>query len=295
MAEDKNSPNQAQTEEANDQKEYSTQEYLERKLLEDQSKEQTRSVTDNPILQKIARILTNSKPEDWRTGGQELTIETRITQPMPIYDFVYIRDIKDKSLILKSSIPVNCQYAPGGYCPIPVSSPQFSIEIRDIVFDADKLVNPKYANNFKGKFLEVVATGEVAQKLFILIHNLVKGSSKSLQKEFEDAALALYESLESRVRDREITDWTNQVEVKEGKENTTYIAHYDKFEIKVVKVIEGWDTSFQIKISQGKMHFGRSGPAAKLIYVEIQQMEQENQIVQLENKLRDLGLDDDSW
>lgn len=299
MPSDKNSSNnedfkQDQSNEA-ENSEYSTQEYLEKKLLDEQSKEINKQPTDSPILQRVAKILTNSKPEDWRTGGAELTIETRIPQPMPNYEFVYIRDIKDKSLILKCSIPVSCHYSPGGYCPTPISSPQFSVEIRDIVFDADKLVNPKFANNFKGKFLEVVATGEVAQKLFVIIHNLVKGSSKNSQREFEDASIAIYDSLPDKLQNREITDWSRSVEVKDGKETTTFTSQLDKFEVKVQKIVEGWEVNFQVKISSNKMSFKRAGGTPKIIYLEIEQMEQENQILKLEEKLVDLGLADDEF
>jgi hypothetical protein len=288
---DKTTDLAAPTNEEGGDENFSAQDYLNSRSEPDQSVEIKR-VSDNPLLQKIARILTGFNPRDWKTGGKELSPEIRIIQPRASYDFAYVHDIKDKSLVLRASTPVTCQYSPGGYMPIPISNPIFSVEIRDRVFDADKLVDPKYSNNFKGKFLDIVASGEVARKIFLDVHNLVKGSASNKQLEFENKASVLYDSLLERIQKREIIKWTSSTAIKDGRELTAFDVVLDDFCISVMKIVEGWEVSYQVILTSNKMEFSRNGGTPKLIFIEIQQLEQENQICSLEQKLKDLGLDD---
>ena len=247
----------------------------------------------NPILKKIGRLLTNSKGSDWKPGGIVLNSDARIPRPVQIHEFVYVRDLPEKSLVVRAATPVSCQYAAGGYRLTPLTSGNYSIELRDRVFDPDKLVDPKYASNFKGKFMEVLATGEVARKLFDDVRDLVQGSTRNLQREFEEKAANYIENLLDKVESSEIVDWARAVAMVEGRDNTTYTITHDGLDFSILRSIEGWDAFYELKIKQGKFEAGRIGSTPKLIFTALEKQEQEKQLQTLEMKLRELGLEDD--
>lgn len=252
-----------------------------------------RDLGSNPVLKKIGRLLTNSTGKDWKQGGFEVNSGNTVPRPIQVHEFVYVRDLGDKSIIVKASTPVSCQYAPGGYKLMPASSGYFSIELRDRVFDPDKLVDPKFASNFKGKFLEVLATGEVARKLFEDVGALVKGSSQNLQRVFEDKAKFLIETLLDKVENSEIQGWARSTAMVEGRDNTTYETTHDGLALTVLRSVEGWDAYYELKIKQDKFEIKKSGSTPKLILAALEHQQQDSELESLEKKLRELGLEDD--
>ena len=250
-------------------------------------------LSSNPVLKKIARLLTNSSATDWKPGGIDLNAEARIPRPVQVHEFVYVRDLPEKSLVVRASTPVSCQYAAGGYKLTAITSGNYSIELRDRVFDPDKLVDPKFASNFKGKFLEVLATGEVARKLFEDVRDLVKGNTKNVQREFELKALNYFDTLIDSIEKAEITGWVREVGMVDGRDNTVYKVTHDGMDFIVTRSVEGWDAQYELRIKQGKFDASKIGGVPKLIFIALEKIEQENQLVGLEKKLRELGLEDD--
>jgi hypothetical protein len=247
----------------------------------------------NPILQKIGRLLTNSSGKDWRQGGLDVNSDVRVARPMQVHEFVYVRDLPNHSLVVRVATPVSCQYAAGGYRLTPLTSGNYSIELRDRVFDPDKLVDPKFSSNFKGKNVEVLATGEVARKLFEDVRELVRGSTVNLQREFDLKAVQLFEGLLEMVESGKVTGWSRHVAMVEERDNTTYSATHDGLELSIVRSVQGWDAKYDLIIKQNKLLATRSGSTAKLIFDSLEKQEQNKQLGELEKKLKALGLSED--
>lgn len=247
----------------------------------------------NPVLKKIARLLTNSSATDWKAGGFDISSEARIPRPVQVHEFVYVRDLPEKSLVVRASTPVSCQYAAGGYKLTAITGGNYSIELRDRVFDPDKLVDPKFSSNFKGKFLEVLATGEVARKLFEDVRDLVRGNTKNVQREFELRAINYFDTLLDSVENSQITGWAREVAMVDGRDNTIYRVTHEEMDLSVSRSVEGWDAQFELRIKQGKFEVNKFGGVPKLIFLALEKLEQLNQLEGLEKKLRELGLEDD--
>lgn len=251
------------------------------------------TLSSNPVLKKIGRLLTNSSAQEWKSGGALLTAELRIPRPIQIHEFVYIRDLGEKSLIARVATPVTCQYAAGGYRLIPVTAGAYFIEIRDRVFDPDKLVDPKYTSNFKGKFHEILASGDVARKLFRDIHALVRGNSKNFQREFEEKAQKSFDALLDCIEKGEISEWRNEAAIIDGRDTTTYSFEHNELQFSSIRSVEGWDAQYELQIKQNKFEMIKSGSMPKLIFNALEKMQQNSQLGFLEKKLLELGLKDD--
>lgn len=247
----------------------------------------------NSTLKKIGRLLTNTQGADWKQGGFELGPEARVPRPIQVHEFVYVRDLPNNSIVVRAATPVSCVYAPGGYKLNALTSGNYSIELRDRVFDPDKLVDPKFASNFKGKFVEVLATGEVARKLFDDVRNLVRGSTRNLEQEFAQKSRDLFERLLDMVEAKQVTGWTRSVAMVEGRDNTTYVTTYEGMEFSLLRSVQGWDAKYQLTIKQDKFTANQTGSTPKLVFQTLEQHEQDNQIDSLEKKLLDLGLTDE--
>ena len=247
---------------------------------------------DNPLLEKIRKLLTSTDPEKWMVGGEELTPTLRFARPRPAYEQVLVRDIPNGSLCLHLVQPIQCHYGPGGYAITPHGAAIYAVEVRDRVFDAAKLVDPKFASNFLGKRCDVVAGGDIAKSLYIQVKKTIQSFCREKKKDFDLACGDLLPVILDRVESSVFTGWTKSSEVVEEERTITYQTEIQGLKVQVKKITKGFEDSFKTVVSKDLFTNHKVPQAtARLCYKKLEELEQNAQLEKLGDVLKDLGFE----
>jgi hypothetical protein len=247
---------------------------------------------DNPLLEKIRKLLTSTDPEKWMVGGEDLTPTLRFPRPRPAYEQVLVRDIPNGSLCLHLVQPIQCHYGPGGYSITPHGAAIYTIEVRDRVFDATKLVDPKFAANFLGKRCDVVAGGDIAKSLYIQVKQTILSFCKEKKKEFDEACDSLLPEILDRVEKSNFSDWKKSSEVVEEERTITYASELQGLLVEVKKITKGFEDAFKVLVSKDAFTSNKVPQStARLCFKKIEDLEQNSQLEKLGEVLKDLGFE----
>lgn len=246
----------------------------------------------SPMLEKINRLLVNSDADSWSIGGDDLTPESRFVRPRNVYEQVLVRDIPNGSLVLHYSQPTSSQYVPGGYTLAPLGPPNYTVEVRDRVFDADKLVDPKTAANFRGKRCDIIASGDIAKSLYLQIKETIKSHVKLRRKEFEETSRKLSEDIIRRVEASHIAEWEKfEVATKEDND-VKFITEFDGLLVEIGKYTKDWENTFRIVFTKRKLSYDKTSQSlARTCFKKLEEMEQDCQLYALSDTLSGLGLE----
>lgn len=247
---------------------------------------------DNPLLEKIRKLLTSTDPEKWMVGGEDLTPTLRYLRPRPAYEQVLVRDIPNGSLCLHLVQPIQCHYGPGGYSLTPHGAAQYTIEVRDRIFDASKLVDPKFAANFLGKRCDVVAGGDIAKSLYIQVKQTILSFCKERKKEFDEACEALLPEILDRVEKSKFADWKKSSETIEDERTLTYATELRGLAVEVKKKTKGFEDTFKVVVSRDAFVNNKVPQStARLCFKKVEELEQNAQLEKLGDVLKDLGFE----
>lgn len=247
----------------------------------------------HPILERIRKLLTSTDPEKWQIGGADLDHALRFTRPRPTYEQVLIRDIPNGSLVLHYVQPVECRYGPGGYTPVPNGSAHYSVEVRDRIFDAEKLIDPKFSANFAGKRCDTLATGDIAKSLFLQVKNTIRAVCKEKKRAFDQAVEELGRDVPGLVKSIPFSAWEKAVETQEDCTTIAYSTATEQgMHLSVGKETRGFDEKFRVTFKRD----GFSNPhlpsgVAREAFRLLTEIEQEAQLEKLDDVLRDLGFE----
>lgn len=245
-----------------------------------------------PMLEKIRLLLTSTEPEKWRVGGVDLTSETKFERPRNTYEQVLVRDIPAGSLVLHCSQPVSSKYMPGGYVLTPLGPASYSVEVRDRIFDANKVVDPRYADNQKGKRCDVIASGEIAKSLFIQVRETIRNFSQDRKKTFTDKAREMLETLLERLSETTIEEWEKTRTQDKDVEDIRYLTEIEDIKVEIGRKIKEWQAEYRIVLSQGSFSFDHTSQSlAKTCFKKLEEMEQNAQLEALGQTLKELGFE----
>lgn len=248
----------------------------------------------HPILERIRKLLTSTDPEKWHIGGADLDQALRFTRPRPTYEQVLIRDIPNGSLVLHHVQPIECHYGPGGYTPVPNGAARYSVEVRDRIFDPEKLIDPKFAANFAGKRCDVLATGDIAKSLFLQIKNTIRAVCKEKKRAFDQAVEELSRDVPALVKSLPFSAWEKKVEAQEDYTTTAYSTTTTEhaMQLTVARESRGFDEKFRVVFTRdGFTNPHLPSGAAREAFRLLTEIEQEAQLEKLDDVLRDLGFE----
>ena len=248
----------------------------------------------NPMLEKVRALLTSTEPERWRMGGEDFSSALRCARPRSAYDQVLVRDIPVGSLVLHMTQPVTSKYEPGGYALTPVGTPNYTIEVRDKIFDANKVVDPRYADNLKGKRCDVIASGDIAKSLFIQIRETIRTLSRDKQKSFDERSREMVNTITERIAETSIEEWEKSKDLVEQTEDIRYVTAMEGITVEVGKKTKDWESQYRLVLSQDNLRFDRTSPTlAAKCFRQLEQMEQGAQLLALTETLKGLGFERD--
>lgn len=246
----------------------------------------------NPALEKIRALLTSTDPEKWRIGGVDLTAETKFERPRLTYEQILVREIPAGSLVLHCSQPVSSKYMPGGYVLTPVGPPNYSVEVRDRIFDANKVVDPRYADNQKGKRCDIIASGEIAKSLFLQVRETIRSFSRDQNKSFNQKAREVLETLSERLEQTVIEEWEKTREQNQDGEDVRYVSEMEDLTIEIGRKIKDWEAQYRIILSAENFSFNHASQGlAKTCFKKLEELEQNAQLAALGDTLKDLGFE----
>ncbi len=246
----------------------------------------------NPQLERIRVLLTQTDPERWRIGGEDLTPESRFARPRHTYEQILVRDIPTGSLALHCVQPVSSHYLPGGYSLTPMGPPQYTIEVRDKIFDAEKVVDPRYADNQKGKRCDIIASGDIAKSLYFQVKETIKNTRREKKKSFEERAKDLSQTILERIEQTSIEEWQKDSTSSKEEDDICYTTDIDGVTVEVGKKTKNWETHFRVAFREDHFsHTNVSAGLARSCFRALEEMEQNAQLNALGEVLKDIGFE----
>lgn len=248
------------------------------------------AMAGNALLQRVTKTLLETNPADWQQAGKPLNPDARFPAPRSVHERVLVLAIPNASLVLRSSQPVGSLYLPGGYTLTPTGPCNYFIEVRDRIFDAEKLVDPKYADNWKGKRCDPVARGQVAKDLFDHVLGMVTEYREERQKHFDQKVTELVHELPELVEKTPVDNWEKKEEADEIP-RTTYSAEFEGINVSLSKELKDGEHRYSIVFSQGDLLCDdRSARLAKSLLNTIEEMSQNADLIALNSVLEEFGL-----
>lgn len=245
---------------------------------------------NNPMLEQIRALLTSTEPEKWRIGGPDLSAEAKFERPRHIYEQVLVRDIPAGALVLRWSQPVTSKYMPGGYVFTPVGPPSYTVEVRDRIFDANKVVDPRFADNQKGKRCDIIASGDVAKSLFLQVRDTVRNFSRDQKRGFNEKAREIMQTFEQRLAETTIEEWEKKREQNKDEEDLRYLTEMEGVQVELGRHTKEWEVQYRIVLSEGDFSFSQASQGlAKMSFKKLEELEQNAQLQALGQTLKDLG------
>lgn len=182
---------------------------LAKKRLQDEEKK----VADHPVLQKIRGLLSQAKPDKWRSGGEELNTKAKYPRHLDTWEQVLAIDMADGILVLRSSLPVKCEYLVGGYTLTPVALENYTVEMRAKGWNLRELVDPYYRNTGrKDKRCDVLLEGSMAGVLYREIRTLVESFIRERKRSFEEECMDLVRRLPDVIPTTKAESWERVIE-----------------------------------------------------------------------------------
>lgn len=167
--------------------------------------EQARSTT---ILDKIKALLSSTKADRWQQVGEPLDEGRKHQRPLEVWEQAYSTDTKAGVLVLRSSIPITCNYFGGGYSFTQAGRPRYLVELRPRGW------SPKWTAEVSTrgagpteKNYQVLADGEVARTLFNEVEHSVHHFRDSLKVDFNDSVQRLLANILEQVEGSVASDW----------------------------------------------------------------------------------------
>lgn len=247
----------------------------------------------NPLLEKIRKLLVSTDPECWNIGGEDFSSELRVLRPQTTHEQVLVRDIPNGSLVLHCVQPVSSQYLPGGYGLIESAPPIYTIEVRDRIFDPNKMVDPKYAANQKGKRCDVVASGEIAKSLFIQVRETIRSHLKEKRRLFDEKVSEISPRIIDVIDKSDFSSWEKKSETIKEEQHLSYTAQLQGLSICALRITKDWESRFQLILGDGKFSNSSIASAtARTCFQRLEELEQNFQLTQLADRLKGLGLEE---
>ncbi len=248
----------------------------------------------HPMLERIRKLLTSTDPEKWCIGGADLDQNLRFQRPRTSYEQVLIRDIPNASLVLHFVQPIQCQYGPGGYAPMPSGVAIYTVEVRDRIFDADKLIDPKFAANFAGKRCDIIASGEIAKSLFLQVKNTITTVCREKKRAFDAAVETVSRDIPELVKSLPFEAWTKTVGTTDDTKTVTYTAELPEHQLSLtlIKEAKGFEEKFRASFRREEFsHPHIPSGVARAALQQLLEIEQESQLGKLDGMLRELGFE----
>jgi hypothetical protein len=160
------------------------------------------------LLEKIKQTLSNTSPDRWQQGGEELDENRKHSKPQEVWEQVYCTDTKAGVLVLRSSTPILCNFFGGGYSFQRGGAPRFLIELRGRGWMPKMLCDPAYRGlGPTDKNYQILAEGEIARQLFHEVEGAVKSHRDSLRVDFNDSVQRLISNIREQVEGTAAEDW----------------------------------------------------------------------------------------
>lgn len=243
-------------------------------------------IEGNPLLKKVRELLTQTDGAKWQVGGEDLTEESRFPHPREAYDQALIIDIPGASLVLHRSQPVKPTYLKGGYALVETGPAYYTVQVRDKIFNAERLVDPKFSSNWKGKRCDIVATGEIARTLFHEVYAKIKTFRVSQQKEFDERSRALLADLPHRIEELNMEAWLRN----EAGTTIRFSTELEGIKVLVERAIDEFGYQYNITLQQEKHSLENKGSRlARALYMKLDEMSQQSELLKLSEVLKKAG------
>lgn len=206
---------------------------------------------ENPVLTKIKAMLSATKPEKWIQFAEDLGSDKGYPKPLENWERVYVLDLPNGLLAVRSSQPVRCDYFSGGYTVFPAGTERFTIELRQKTWSPKGLVDPYHFSSSTNQLqYQILLDGEDARKLFFEVQRILQEHDEGRKGSFITQARSLEQNLISRLRQVSASEWQRE-SAQEGV--AQYKAIIDGLHIALIKVLdENENSSYYLWLSSGE-------------------------------------------
>lgn len=234
----------------------------------------------HPLLEQITALLSQTALDKWQMAGPDLHDKSRFERPRDIYEQVLVLDIPAASLVLHSVQRVSSTYLKGGYALIPQGPPAFTIELRDKVFNAERMIDPKYAANFKGKRCDIIATGEIAKSLFLETKSRIEDYRRRMNQDLEERILQVMRALEHE--DVSAEAWNRS----EASGDVIYSRDYEGIQVQVERKLLEFGHKYALLINQDRTSSTKNERLAHAIFDKLEAATQNSELQKLNDVLK---------
>ncbi|RMG40273.1 MAG: hypothetical protein D6719_11465 [Candidatus Dadabacteria bacterium] len=182
------------------------------------------------LLEDIQAVLDSTDLSRWRCGGEELDGPRKWRRQQEIWEHAYAVQVGEKTLVLRSTQDLDCEYVSGGFQITPHGEKRYRVELREAGFNPKTLSNPSIGCVRTDSICEVLLEGELAEKVFLRLNKRYKVYLQEKQRKFKEDLTKFLKSLP------EIVTETPQLFVEEQSgEQEIYRAEIDKFRVELTR------------------------------------------------------------
>lgn len=169
------------------------------------------------LIDKIKQTLSNTPPDRWEQGGEELDSSRKFQRPQEQWEQLFSTDTKTGVLVLRKSTPITANFYAGGYSFVEASEPKYTIELRGRGWAPKMLVDPAYrAAGMADRNFQVLAEGTIAKELYYEIQTMVRNHRETLRRDFNDSVERLIININEQVRGTAAEDWKSVDGAEQG-------------------------------------------------------------------------------
>lgn len=199
------------------------------------------------ILEKIHALIDRADPDSWRHGGDRLRPDTHLLKPQKTWEEVFTQDIEKGTLVFRCSIAVTCEFLGRGFKPVPVSDPQYTVELRARGWHHSELTDPNRRSQLSDRTCHILAEGDIAVELFQHVEETFASFHCARQAEFDKQANVLASLLPSRLEEETVNSWDrNEV----SPDEVHYTSLIDDCTVDVHRTIVDGREVYGITVSQ---------------------------------------------